>query len=703
MNEAPPKTCNGDLENLPPSLQRLTKERRWVNWRWEGRQDNKTSQFKWTKPPLQPRNLRYAKNNDPQTWDSYERALRQWKNGKADGIGYMLRDSDIAAIDLDKCCRWDAANELYKIKSWAMKLRREAPDAYCEITVSGTGLRLIGIGKGREVHRKFQVMSGSIELYRKTARFISVSGNELTDCIELPLLDDLIDAQLEHYEQEQRSAAPAPASINQDKVAQPDIDALMRDGAPEGERSEKVARVVWYFARRGWSIDKIVAEFAKYPNGLAARYRSEKWLRQDVERCYRKFHAANQQSKILDDLSKLDQVTYELRRKGAAKELGNIRLAALDAEVQRRRELASVEKAIGRSDADRWPEQVNGPKLLRSIYRSLHRHIVVPWQAKVVISLWIVHSHALDAFRISPILMINAPVSECGKTTLMELLETVVPKPYLVSSISQAALFRAIDRIQPTLLIDEADAYLKGNEDLRKLLDSGHKRKSAFISIAVPAGEEGWRDRRFSTWAPKVIAGIDLDRLHQTLKSRSIVIQLERKFAGEKVEDLPDEDSANLDLRRQCARWAEDHLQELRTSKPELGFINRARDNWRPLIAIADLVGGHWGKLAREAAQKLAGKGERELGIELLEDLRDLFERKNVQDLRSSEVLDELVNMEDRAWSEYQYGKPITARQVAKLLSPFNIKPKQLSYNRRPHGYELAQFQSAFGRYLMQG
>jgi hypothetical protein len=58
--------------------------------------------------PRQPRDLSFARSNDPSTWDSYERAVRRWQDGDADGIGFMLLDSGIGAADLDHCCGRDA-------------------------------------------------------------------------------------------------------------------------------------------------------------------------------------------------------------------------------------------------------------------------------------------------------------------------------------------------------------------------------------------------------------------------------------------------------------------------------------------------------------------------------------------------------------------------------------------------------------------
>src|SRR5262249_44481033 len=62
---------------------------------------------------------------------------------------------------------------------------------------------------------------------------------------------------------------------------------LIRNGAPEGERSEAFSAVIWHLAGQGWSAEQIVDELAKYPNGIGAKYAAR--LLTEVNRCYQKW------------------------------------------------------------------------------------------------------------------------------------------------------------------------------------------------------------------------------------------------------------------------------------------------------------------------------------------------------------------------------------------------------------------------------
>ena len=80
-------------------------------------------------------------------------------------------------------------------------------------------------------------------------------------------------------------------------------------------------------------------------------------------------------------------------------------------------------------------------------------------------------------------------------------------------------------------------------------------------------------------------------------------------------------------------RWAIDNAEALKDAEPEMppGFDNRLGDNYRLLLAIADLAGGEWPERAREAAQGLSGAGNTaSTGTRLLADIRAAFDEAKV-------------------------------------------------------------------------
>ncbi|MCP3957544.1 MAG: DUF3631 domain-containing protein, partial [bacterium] len=293
------------------------------------------------------------------------------------------------------------------------------------------------------------------------------------------------------------------------------------------------------------------------------------------------------------------------------------------------------------AEPEPWPEPVDGARLLEGLAETFKRYIVLSPGTATALSLWVVHTYALEAAFITPRLAITSPVKRCAKTLVLTVLEHLVTKALMTSNVSAAAVFRCIEKFQPSLLVDEADTFLAGKDELRGILNSGHRRGGTVLRVAGDALEP----RAFRTFAPVAIAMIG--KLRDTLADRSIEIEMRRKRREEKVEILRLDRMSHLgELRSRCARWAHDHLQELRDAEPEVPaeLHDRAADNWRPLLAIADAVGGDWPTLARRSAQLLSSdvEGEdRAIGEMLLADIRSIFESRGADRIFTDDLLND--------------------------------------------------------------
>src|SRR4029077_13795278 len=126
-------------------------------------------------------------------------------------------------------------------------------------------------------------------------------------------------------------------------------------------------------------------------------------------------------------------------------------------------------------------------------------------------------------------------------------------------------------------------------------------------------------------------------------------------------------------------------------------------DNWEPLLAIADLAGNEWPRLARTAAGELTADSEAEAEskkVRSLADIRAVFEELAVDRLPSATLVAELAKDADGPWAAYgRRGKSITQRQGAGLLSDFTtppgaaIKPRNIRTDGKvPKGYARDDF-----------
>jgi hypothetical protein len=345
---------------------------------------------------------------------------------------------------------------------------------------------------------------------------------------------------------------------------------------------------------------------------------------------------------------------------------------------------------------------VDGAALLDELCATFTAHAVLPPGAAEALALWALNTYAFDAHDFLPILLIDSPEKRCGKSTVLRLLLLLCHSVLPASNIPPAALFRSVDKCRPTLLIDEADTFLRESDELRGIINSGHTRDLAFVVRCV--GEDN-EPRSFSTWAPKTIAMIG--KAPDTIADRSVRVSLRRKLPGERVERIDSRDQNFTSLRSKCARWAQDNLFSLQQTRivPLETSNDRAADNWSPLLRIAEVAGGNWPEKARVAAkQLLGGEGEEETlsgGVRLLIDIQEVFMASRRDRLSSSDILNRLVEIEDSPWAEWCNGRQMTPPQMAKHLKPFGIKPKVHRFGGETfRGYDLADFQDAFTRYL---
>ena len=179
----------------------------------------------------------------------------------------------------------------------------------------------------------------------------------------------------------------------------------------------------------------------------------------------------------------------------------------------------------------RGTNQLTGQSLLRNLTAAIRDFVVLSDHAAVAMALWAVHARPRPRRREDfPRLALSSPDKRCGKTTALLVMQKLVPKPLSASNITSAVLLRVVESERPTLLIDEADTFLKGNEELRGILNSGHNRDLASVWRTVGEDHE---PRRFDTWAPVAVAMIG--RLPDTLADRSIEIDMRRKRPTDEV------------------------------------------------------------------------------------------------------------------------------------------------------------------------
>lgn len=346
---------------------------------------------------------------------------------------------------------------------------------------------------------------------------------------------------------------------------------------------------------------------------------------------------------------------------------------------------------------------------LDSIRSFIRRFVFLSEHQARVAAAWVLHAHTVEAAEATPYLAISSAEKQSGKTTLLEVLEMLVPNPWLTGRVTAAVLIRKIDAEAPTLLLDESDAAFGGEKEyaeaLRGVLNTGHK-PSGKASCCVGQGPNmSYKD--FRTFCPKAVAGIG--RLPDTISDRAIPIRLKRKAVSEKIERFRRrnvEPEAAL-LKPQVEAWATAILPSLRDARPDLPeeLSDRQQDGAEPLLAIADCAGGDWPSALRSALVALCREAQTDdgsIGVQLLTDIRNVLDSREVERISSADLVAALAEIETSPWGEWSKGKPLSAGKLARLLHPFEVSPATIRMNdaKTPRGYLRGDFEDAWSRYL---
>jgi putative DNA primase/helicase len=412
----------------------------------------------------------------------------------------------------------------------------------------------------------------------------------------------------------------------------------------------------------------------------------------------------SEDKRVVAELARLWPMDYDRQRTAFAKQLG-VRTPTLDKLVAEERERLAVDDELDGvvEELQPWGSPVDGRELANQIARTLANHVALPDGAATAIALFALGTYAMDAWRLWPKLLITSPEKRCGKSTLLEAIEAVTHRPMLTASITASALFRGIQEWQPTLLIDEADTFAAASDELNGVLNAGHTKRTAVVIRSEKDGD-GFKPKKFSVWCPQVIAGIKSQR--DTLHDRSIQIQMRRKLPGESVKKLPHDLFEKLKpLRRHAVRWAKDNLDGLKSCEPEVPNFGNDRqvDNWSPLYAVAQVIGGDWPERVRSAYQVLVGNADDDdaIGPMILGDIRKIFDELGKDTIHSEILVQELIELEDRPWSEWRRGREMSKNSLARLLKPFGVRTHQIKIGgTNKYGYRRSDFADTWARYL---
>jgi hypothetical protein len=347
-----------------------------------------------------------------------------------------------------------------------------------------------------------------------------------------------------------------------------------------------------------------------------------------------------------------------------------------------------------------------GAAMLNAVHEFLGRFVSYPCpHSHAAHSLWILHTHLMHRWESTPRLAFLSAEPASGKTRALEITEPLVPNPVCAVNVSPAYLFRKVGSEDgpQTILYDEIDTVFgpkaKENEEIRGLLNAGHRR-GAVAGRCVVRGNS-IETEEIPAYSAVALAG--LGWLPDTILSRSIIIRMRRRHAGEQVEPFRRRlhEPVGWRLRERIEAWTLGIEADIKWPELPPSITDRDADVWEPLLAVADMVGGDWPRRSRDAAVALVAAGkdaEPSLGVRLLSDLRVVF--GDMDQMPTTAILTALNDMKEAPWGDFR-GKPLDDRGLANRLRSYGIRSTSIRVgSTTPKGYRREDLFDAWQRYL---
>ena len=156
---------SGVYANIPDELKDL---KCWVCWRYEC----KKGKDRADKIPYNPMNGKKAMSNNPNTWGSFQQAVKAVQTHDFSGIGFVFcKENNIIGVDIDHCRNKDTG----EINETAKTILDKYP-SYTEISPSGEGLHIFY--KSQAQIKGCKNTKTGIEMYAHS-RYFTMTGNAL--------------------------------------------------------------------------------------------------------------------------------------------------------------------------------------------------------------------------------------------------------------------------------------------------------------------------------------------------------------------------------------------------------------------------------------------------------------------------------------------------------------------------------------------
>jgi hypothetical protein len=323
--------------------------------------------------------------------------------------------------------------------------------------------------------------------------------------------------------------------------------------------------------------------------------------------------------------------------------------------------------------------------LLPDLIAFIKKYVVLPSdEHALILALWALHTWTFASARTTPYLYVHSADKQSGKTRLLEVMEVLCRNSLRATNVTPSVLFRAIDRMDPTLMIDEVDTIWAGarNEMMRGIINGGYKIGGFVLRI------QNQQPTKYNTFCPKILAGIYNGFIPDTIADRCIPIKLRRKKAGEQCERFFGVDVLGSRELGQLLDRVEtfvnhfSHAVAVQRPEPVEGISDRQGEISEPLVALGVVLGCE-GEVRSAVAAMFADLKEAPSAAEkMLSAIKAAF--GDDERIFTGILLDRM-------------GNSMSGKMLATWLAPYGIHPEQIRIvNQTGSGYKREWFERAW-------
>lgn len=232
-------------------------------------------------------------------------------------------------------------------------------------------------------------------------------------------------------------------------------------------------------------------------------------------------------------------------------------------------------------------------ELFEQIKKYIDTYVVLPEDFSTVAAVYIMMSWLYDEFQVLPYLRVIGMYGT-GKSRFLSVVGSVCYKPMMAGgSATPASLFRTVDQIKGTFVLDEAD--FRNSEmwsEIVKILNSGQSKGSPVVRME--SRKDTFITKTFHVYGPKILASRE-PFSDKALESRCLT---QIMFPQEKVSSpvhLPEKFEADaLHLRNQLLAFRFKFYGLISANEETLPKIkdNRLKQSALALTTIANIIGG---------------------------------------------------------------------------------------------------------------